>query len=283
MASFKFLLYGASGYIGSHVLATLQSLGIETVVGKARLEDRCTLKLEIESAMPTHLVCAAGLKGKPNVDWFELAENYSEAYDINVQSQVDIAKFCSSAGIHCTLISSGFIYNYDDAHPIGGSGFTEEDQPNYSSLVYSKLRIDLEKELSPFIEDKSVLLLRFNMPLSSTENPANILTKCVKFNSVNPIPNSFSVLEDLCPVLVKLASSKVGGVFNFTNPGHISLAEILQLYKEKVNPNHEWTISEAPKNRPSCHLDTSKLESHQQVPNIRSSIEKIFDNWKTSK
>lgn len=52
-------------------------------------------------------------------DWFEAPENYPEAYRVNVQSQVDIAKHCEEHQIHCTLISSGFIFNYDDAHPVG--------------------------------------------------------------------------------------------------------------------------------------------------------------------
>lgn len=55
-------------------------------------------------------------------DWFEDPQNYDEAYDINVQSQVEIAHFCLERGIHCTLISSGFIYTYDEAHPLG-TGF----------------------------------------------------------------------------------------------------------------------------------------------------------------
>jgi hypothetical protein len=62
----KFLLYGASGYIGSHILSALGSAEI----GRARLEDREQLLAEICSVQPTHLICAAGLKGKPNVVGF---------------------------------------------------------------------------------------------------------------------------------------------------------------------------------------------------------------------
>lgn len=84
----------------------------------------------------------------------------------------------------------------------------EEDEPNYTALIYSKLRVILEKELKPFTSSGSTLLLRINMPLSSTENPANILTKCVRFTSVHNVSNSFSVLDDLCPVSASCYSSE---------------------------------------------------------------------------
>lgn len=64
----KYMLYGASGYIGSHILASLEGVDpCGVAVGTARLGDRTKLWEEISSVGPTHLICAAGLKGKPNV------------------------------------------------------------------------------------------------------------------------------------------------------------------------------------------------------------------------
>lgn len=34
-------------------------------------------------------------------------------------------------GIHMTLYATGCIFEYDEAHPIGGAGFKEEDKPNF--------------------------------------------------------------------------------------------------------------------------------------------------------
>eukprot|EP01126_Amoeba_proteus_P039155 TRINITY_DN4113_c0_g2_i14.p3 TRINITY_DN4113_c0_g2~~TRINITY_DN4113_c0_g2_i14.p3 ORF type:complete len:119 (+),score=24.68 TRINITY_DN4113_c0_g2_i14:92-448(+) len=79
-----YLVFGGTGYIGSHIIQTLQEKNLELVVGRSRLECRQELYAEIESVSPTHVICAAGIKGKPNVDWFEIPENYPEAYDINV-------------------------------------------------------------------------------------------------------------------------------------------------------------------------------------------------------
>jgi hypothetical protein len=43
-------------------------------------------------------------------------------------------------------------------------------------------------------------------------------------------------------------------------------------------------VVEAPTNRPSCFLDTSKLETlfPDEIPNIRAAVENIFEKWRAS-
>jgi hypothetical protein len=80
-----------------------------------------------------------------------------------------------------------------------------------------------------------------------------------------------------------MTESNVCGLFNFTNPGAISLDQILQIYKENVNPNHTWeTSNSGPDNRPACTLSTTKLESlyPNQIPEISETIKNIYLSWK---
>eukprot|EP01126_Amoeba_proteus_P039158 TRINITY_DN4113_c0_g2_i8.p1 TRINITY_DN4113_c0_g2~~TRINITY_DN4113_c0_g2_i8.p1 ORF type:complete len:239 (+),score=36.56 TRINITY_DN4113_c0_g2_i8:411-1127(+) len=199
-----------------------------------------------------------------------------------VLAQVDLAQFCYSRSIHCTLLSSGYIYNYDEVHRVGGIGFKEEDNPTYEGLVYSKLRIEMEKQLKPYTNAKKILLLRFNMPASKEFHPGNLLNKCIHFTKVHSRPISITVLDDMCPILLTLTESHIGGVLNFTNPGYISFVEILELYNRIFQKSTTFEIVPVPMGRPFCFLDTSKLEKTifpQVIPNISESIEKIFLEW----
>src|SRR3546814_612425 len=49
------------------------------------------------------------------------------------------------------------------------------------------------------------------------------------------------ILNDLLPVSLIMAERKLEGVFNFCNPGAISHNEILDLYKQYIDP--EFTYS----------------------------------------
>lgn len=75
------------------------------------------------------------------------------------------------------------------------------------------------------------------------------------------VPNSMSVLHDLLPAALRLAKQNVTGVFNFTNPGAISHNEVLQLYRQYIDPKFTWknfTVAEEAKvnkaGRSNCEL-----------------------------
>jgi 3,5-epimerase/4-reductase len=69
------------------------------------------------------------LVGSPNIDWCE--DHMADTLRTNVIGTLNIADLCSARGIHCTIYATGCIYEYDELHPIGGPGFTEEDKPNF--------------------------------------------------------------------------------------------------------------------------------------------------------
>ena len=80
-----------------------------------------------------------------------------------------------------------------------------------------------------------------------------------------------------------MMKNKETGCFNFTNPGTISHNEILEMYKEIVDPTFTWknmTIQEQDKlllsKRSNNSLDTTKLESKYKVDNIKEGVRKVF-------
>jgi dTDP-4-dehydrorhamnose reductase len=90
---------------------------------------------ELDEVKPTHVLNAAGVTGRPNVDWCE--DNKETTIRANVIGALNLADLTFLRKIHMTVFATGCIFSYDAAHPIGGPGFTEEDKPNFFGSFYS--------------------------------------------------------------------------------------------------------------------------------------------------
>lgn len=218
---------GKTGWIGQQVMGIIASRGNTAVAAESRLEEREAVARELDAVKPDFVVNAAGLTGRPNVDWCE--DHKEDVVRVNVVGTLSLVDLCNSRGIHVTNYATGCIYSYDDEHPIGGKGFTEEDPPNFSGSFYSYTKGMVEALLKPF---PNVLTLRVRMPISDDLSPRNFITKITKYERVVNIPNSMTVLTELLPVSVTMTERKLKGVHNFTNPGAISHNQILDLYKK---------------------------------------------------
>ena len=121
------------------------------------------------------------------------------------------------------------------------------------------------------------------MPISSDKSIRNFITKIITYEKICSISNSMTILDELLPISVEMMKNKETGCFNFTNPGTISHNEILEMYKEIVDPTFTWrnmTIEEQNKlllsKRSNNHLDTSKLEGKYEVSSIKDGIKKCL-------
>jgi 3,5-epimerase/4-reductase len=274
------LIYGGSGWIGGHLAELLRKEGADVRLGKARLEDRAAVEREIQEHKPTYVLNAAGVTGRPNVDWCE--SNKQTTIRGNVLGAVNLADVCYLNGnIHCAVFGSGCIYEYDKDHPIGGKGFLEGDEPNYTGSFYSQSKIIAEKLL---INYPNVLVLRLRMPISDDLHPRSFLTKISKYERVVNVPNSISILHDLLPISLDMAKKGRTGIYNFTNPGAISHNELLALYKEYIDPSFKWqnfSLEDQAKilkaGRSNNELDCTKLANeYPELKHIKEAAEDMF-------
>jgi UDP-glucose 4,6-dehydratase len=126
-----FLIYGRSGWIGGLLGKLLSEQGAQWSFGVARLEDRGGITADIRRVKPTHVLNAAGVTGRPNVDWCE--SHRQETIRTNVIGVLNLVDVCKSNGVHVTNFATGCIYSYDTEHTAGnGIGFRETDPPNFS-------------------------------------------------------------------------------------------------------------------------------------------------------
>lgn len=138
-ASDIYLLFGKNGWIGGKLAAIFTAQGKTFYLADSRTENRDSVIAEIEKYKPTHVINAAGVTGRPNVDWCE--DNRPETVRANVVGVLNLADICASRGIHHLLYATGCIFEYDATHVIGGQGFTETDKPNFHASFYSHTKV----------------------------------------------------------------------------------------------------------------------------------------------
>ena len=142
----RFLIWGGEGWVAGHLKALLEKQGKEVFTTTVRMQDREGVIAELEKVKPTHVLNAAGCTGRPNVDWCE--DNKEATMRSNVIGTLNLADCCWLKGIHCTVFATGCIYQYDDAHPMGGPGFKETDKANFNGSFYSETKAHVEEVCS---------------------------------------------------------------------------------------------------------------------------------------
>ncbi|KAF2302835.1 hypothetical protein GH714_008602 [Hevea brasiliensis] len=284
----KFLIYGRTGWIGGLLGKLCTNEGIKFAYGTGRLQERRSIMEDIMKVRPTHVFNAAGVTGRPNVDWCE--SHKVETIRTNVVGTLTLADVCRENNLLMINFATGCIFEYDNEHPEGsGIGFKEEDKPNFTGSFYSKTKAMVEDLLKEY---ENVCTLRVRMPISSDlSNPRNFITKISRYNKVVNIPNSMTVLDELLPISIEMAKRNCRGIWNFTNPGVVSHNEILELYKKYIDPEFKWmnfNLEEQAKvivaPRSNNELDATKLKKEfPDMLSIKDSIIKyVFEpNKKT--
>ena len=289
------LVYGSKGWIGNQFINLLQQNNLNFIKGNSRVDNISNLEQEIDTNKPTHIVSFIGRthgriddKIFTTIDYLEQKGKLYENVRDNLFSPLVLALLCKQRKIHFTYLGTGCIFKFDDNHPFGKevNGFTEDSLPNFIGSSYSTVK-GFTDRLIHFFEG-NVLNLRIRMPITGKKNARNFITKITTYEKICSIPNSMTVLPELLPVVVNLSKQKYTGTLNLTNPGLISHNEILEMYKEIVDPEFEWnnfSIEEQAKildaGRSNNYLDTSKLQLlFPDVKNIKDSVREVLHQYK---
>lgn len=291
----KVLVFGANGWIGGQFVGILKNSGLEYSIASSRADDYEGILSEIDKDKPTHIVSFIGrTHGKiddkiyTTIDYLEQEGKLLENVRDNLYSPLLLAEISKSKGIHYTYLGTGCIFKFDDEHPFGKeeNGFHEDSPPNFFGSSYSVVKGFTDKFMHLY--DDSVLNLRIRMPITGEKNGRNFVTKIVTYEKVCSVPNSMTVLPELLPMVLELMKKKTTGTLNLTNPGLVSHNEILEMYKEIVDPDFTWkNFSQQEQrailaaDRSNNFLDTTKLESFfPHVKNIKDSVRDMLFSYK---
>ncbi len=267
----KVTIFGARGYLGEH----FQSLYPHASCPSVDIADAQAVAAVLDADTPDIVINAAGKTGRPNVDWCE--DHKEETLSANVTGPLVLLQECRKRGIYWVHLSSGCIYTGDN----GGNGYTEDDIPNFDGSFYSRTKTWSEQILKEFPD---VLILRIRMPFDDSINDRSLLMKVRKFTRVNDIKNSLTYLPDFLNAAKILIEKRKSGIYNIVNPGVLSPYDIIELYKEIVDPAHvaePLTAAELPSvskaGRSNCLLSTAKLEQEGII--LKPTAEAVRHVW----
>jgi len=287
-----FLIFGANGWIGNQFINYLSIQGIPFIKARARAQDNESIIQELNSnPQITHIMSFIGrthgtYEGQKitTIDYLEKQGKLVDNLNDNLYSPLNLALLCKERGLHFTYLGTGCIFEYDEEHPFGQevNGFTEQSKPNFFGSGYSIVKGFTDQLMNNKTFEDTVLNLRIRMPITDEVNERNFITKITTYQKICSIPNSMTVLNDMIPIIARLAQKNICGSVNLTNPGLISHNEILEMYREFVDPTFTWnnfTLEEQNQilesKRSNNFLETKILESLE--PNVKPIKESVRD------
>jgi nucleoside-diphosphate-sugar epimerase len=291
------LVFGSKGWIGSKVVSLLKDKNIAVLHASSRADDISSIRKEIQdSSTPiTHIMSFIGRthgvyenEKITTIDYLEKPGKLVDNVRDNLYAPVALALLCVELNIHFTYLGTGCIFEYDEDHPYGSesTGFHEASLPNFFGSSYSIVKGFTDQ----LMHQLPVMNVRIRMPITHEYNERNFITKITNYKKVCSIPNSMTVLNELLPLMIELTLRKEVGTINLTNPGVITHNEILEMYKEIVNPAFTWeNFTQEEQNaillskRSNNCLDTRVLQDFfPQVKTIKESIRDMLVKMKSS-
>ena len=285
-----FLILGGNGYVGTAFQKHLQQMRLPfEVISRSVVDysDESSLLRLIEQRRPEFLINAAGYTGRPNVDACEL--HRTECLQGNAVLPGVIRSACEKFGLPWGHVSSGCIYT--GAKP-DGSGFTEEDAPNFSfrqnnCSFYSGCKA-LGEELLSGAADCFVWRLR--IPFNEIDGPRNYISKMMRYDCLLKATNSLSQLDEFAAACVACWTRRVPyGIYNLTNPGFVTTEDVVALIKRHGLTQKDFRFFDsedqfmklaAKTPRSNCVLDTTKAEQLKlPMRPIAEALDIALRNW----
>lgn len=279
----RILVFGGNGWIGRQVCEILKGKDLDFAIARSRGDDLHGISQELEQVKPTHVMSLIGRthgEGINTIDYLEQPGKLVENVRDNLMAPVQLAMMCAKKNIHFTYLGTGCIFSRPenpDEH-----AYTEESCPDFFGSSYSIVK-GFTDRLMHVLED-SALNVRIRMPITGDDHPRNFITKITSYDRVCSIPNSMTVLPELLPIMVDMMLNKRTGTINLTNPGTISHNEILEMYRDIVDPLFSWTNFSMEEQdgilkskRSNNSLDTSKLSAlYPGVRPIREAVKECL-------
>lgn len=272
------LVYGYKGWIGRQVCQILDAKGHTWIGGECRVDDVDGMKLELQQCIGitgiTHVFCVIGRTHGPGhntIDYLEEPGKLVENIRDNLFAPIALAMLCQELNIHMTYIGTGCIFNNVDSNGndniiCSGKTYDEQSLPDFFGSSYSIVKGFTDRLMHQLT---GCLNLRIRMPITGTPDSRNFITKITGYAQICSIDNSMTVLDDLLPIALDMMQDKLTGTYNLVNPGVINHNQILNMYKELVDPVFKWqnmTLTEQDKllacKRSNNILDVSKLRDY---------------------
>ena len=285
------ILFGSNGYIGSEFARQLEAAKIPAFFWpdshKTTFADLERWYEEAGYPLIGAVINAAGYTGKPNVDACEL--NKEAAVHGNVVFPQILTDWCTLNDIPLGHVSSGCIYQGTKPD---GSGFTEEDEPNFSwnqnnCSFYSGTKTLGEKVVSRW---EKHYIWRLRIPFDENDGPRNYISKMMKYPKILQAENSISHKTEFVRACIETINKKVPyGIYNITNTGTITTEQLVKKLQNTIAKDQKFELINedelyanfAKTPRSNCILDNSKLlNAGIKMRTVDEALDNCLANWK---
>lgn len=280
----KWLIFGYKGWIGQQIIKLLNSKEYIVVTTDIRADDEKNVDKLLQDIQPDRVVSLIGRTHGPGyttIDYLEQKGKLVDNVRDNLYGPIVLGLLCKKHNVHYTYLGTGCIFSGYDKE------YTEENSPDFYGSSYSVIKGFTDRLMKQL--DDNVLNVRIRMPITSEkDNIRNFIYKITHYEKICSMENSMTVLPELLPLMIDMATKKQTGTINLTNPGGITHNEILEMYKEIVDPTFKWqnfTIEEQDNillsGRSNNVLDTNKLQKlYPNVKHIKEAVKDILHNYK---
>jgi dTDP-4-dehydrorhamnose reductase len=284
------LILGGNGYVGAAMQKSCQRAALPFAVVSRREVDYATpavLRAFLMDRRPDFIINAAGFTGRPNVDACELHK--ADCLAGNAVLPGTIRGVCEDLEIPWGHVSSGCIFT--GSRP-DGSGFSEDDPPNFSfrqdnCSFYSGTKALGEEVLA---DAEQCYIWRLRIPFNNQDSPRNYLSKVMRYDRLLDAVNSLSQLDEFCDACVQSWHDRIPfGVYNLTNPGSVSTRQVVDLITagglsdksfEFFDSEEQFMELAAKTPRSNCVLDSSKaLSAGLRLSPVEQALQRAIQNW----
>jgi len=281
------ILFGGNGYIGSEFKRQLDKKQIPFFNWDiSRKTTFSQLQTFVKYNKISHVINAAGYTGKPNVDACEL--NKQETFHGNVLWPQILVHFCRLNDIVLGHVSSGCIYT---GKKPDGSGFSEEDEPNFSfkqnnCSFYSGTKALAETSISSYEKN---YIWRLRIPFEAKDNPRNYISKMLKYPKLLQAENSISNKQEFASACIDCIEKSVPfGIYNIVNTGSITTDQLVDKLKNTIAKDKNFRLisdkelyaNYATAPRSNCVMDNSKLlKTGIKMKSVDESLDYCLNNW----
>ena len=250
-----YIIFAPKGFLGSNIIKLLNKNNKNYISTDIRLHEFEKITDMLVTYNPKYIINCAGITGNPNIFWCD--EHKTETIENNVTYQLTLAALCKKHNIHLTIMGSGGIFNNDKI-------YTETETGNNCNNFYSECRIFLEEIAKNY---GNILYLRINYPISDTLSDKNLLTKLLKYNTIDDCEISITYIDNLFPILFQMIENNEIGICNFTNPGQIKLFDIINKYETITNTktNIKINYNSNDNKRSLSKLKTCKINKYNPL------------------
>lgn len=239
----KILFFGAKGWIGQQVITKWKLLypKHELIVSNTRVNVSNQEILAHEISNVDRVFCSIGRTSGydkdgnyiPNIDYLET--NLKENVRDNFYAPILLAILCNKFNKTFTYIGTGCIFSRDTRE--NDYIYKSSDRADFFGSGYSIVKGFTDDLMRVFYNN--VINFRIRMPIVDITHEKNFITKISKFKRIYSMPNSMTYLPDLIPIMIEMTLNHQVGTHNMVNKNPISHKEILDMYKEIVDPTHK--------------------------------------------